>query len=69
MANANFMTLVSADSTEFSSRNVRARRAPRKASFENGVPGLTAIESQSVIGEHNGVLDDDLFDLFSKIED
>lgn len=31
---------------------------------ETGCPGVSAIATQSVIGCHNGVLDDDLFDLF-----
>ncbi|BBU54066.1 hypothetical protein KU6B_03310 [Mameliella alba] len=32
---------------------------------DNGFVGLNAVESISLIGKHDGVLDDDLFDLLA----
>lgn len=37
----------------------------QKGCEDNGFEGLNAVDSISIIGQHDGLLDDDLFDLLS----
>ena len=38
----------------------------QKANIDNSFAELETIESESLLGEHDGVMDDDLFDLLAE---
>lgn len=64
MAVAKFMSSMSFTSSQFALEAATARQPADLPSYDLGVPGLQTVESKSVIGHHDGVLDDDLFELF-----
>lgn len=62
------MTTMSFMTNHISTLALRAadEARPQKANIDNGFAGLEAIESVSLLGEHDGVMDDDLFDLLAE---
>lgn len=61
------MTTMSFMTRRVSTRALRvsAEVRPEKINVDNGFAGLQAIESVSLIGKHDGVMDDDLLDLLA----